>query len=301
MARMDYFTPEQLHNEIAMDNSGSLIHLIVEGSTDSILFDTFVDESLCQIYYTRTKDLVLDLMTNLEAEGKNKYAVAVVDNDQDRLFHVKRPARTFDTDTNDIETMILFSDAFYRIATNLFPENDTKDKRAINAIRHNIIKWALPMGEFRVASKKNDWKLSFKEYFPHKDSLNPKSREKVKDFVMSNVYNNKNMQYVGDVKFLNYLRNHTCVKVPMNADAEKAIKEVRGAGYGPEAVIIGHDVSRIIAMAMMHFYHRKDLKGTTDKQVEAAFRLAYHKEFFVKTALYAELAKVRDEVQIAFI
>lgn len=86
-----------------------------------------------------------------------------------------------------------------------------------------------------------------------------------------------------------------------SVDADIAIKDVRGAGYGPETVVVGHDVSRIIAMAMMHVYHRKDLKGTTDKQVEAAFRLAYHKEYFVKTALYAELAKVRDEVQIAFI
>lgn len=284
MGMMQYMDLDTLHNLIALDNTKSSVNIIVEGATDATLFEGFVDEELCNIYYVSKKSNVIDLMQTLELENKNGYTVAIVDDDHDAMFGVKRPANTFRTDTNDIETMIFFSDAFYNIARQLLPYDKVGNKAAIDDIRKQIITWSLPIGFARILSKRNQWNLCFKEN-QHGTKLEFKK-----------IFDRKNLTYKGDSTLIEVLRNHIRIHEPDNKAFLEKLRELIKERIAPVNIIVGHDIGRIMELAIENLWKKKENVGMTKDNIEIVFRTAYTKDLFAKTRLYNKLVNAIPQI-----
>lgn len=266
---------DEISNEIAMDNSHTEICIIVEGATDAKLLEDFTVEDKCSIYLVKTRENVIELMRRLEALNKNQYTIGIVDDDQHRITGENLPANTIYTDTNDIETMIFWSGAFPKIARQLFAFGSTADKNKVVEIQKFLQKCAIPIGEMRLADKRMGWKLSFKDSGGKKDL----------DFCK--LFNWKDdMSFLGDKVMINVVKGHSKRPEIDEKEALKELKAVRQYKYSPKQIIVGHDLTRVIAVAMKKKYYKKETEGYDKDQIEVSFRLAYSLDLFKKSNLY---------------
>lgn len=283
-------TIDVVHNEIAMDNTRSTIYIIVEGETDAKLLEDFTIEENCSIYQVKTRDKVIELMSRLQQEGKNDCVVAIVDNDQHRIFNDENlPEHTFYTDTNDIETMILWSDCFYKIAHQLFASSKTPDKAAVDSIRDMIIDRAMKIGELRAVSKRNGWNLSFKESSSHKEI----------DY--SKFLKRQDLQYAGDDVLVRTVKNHS--RMPAIPE-DKAIEDMvllSNEAYDPKMLVVGHDATKVISFALKQMLCNHDTKGLEYNQVEIVFRAAYTNEAFKDSTLRERMEKAVENIGVKYL
>lgn len=283
-------TKDFVFNSIAMDNTGSDVNIIVEGATDASLLFGFTDESCCNIYYMKKRDNVLELMSKLEAEGKLNNTVAIIDRDQEDIFtRTDLPANTFYTDTNDIETMILYSDSFYRIAGQIFPITKCPDRAAIDGIRNLLIERALPIGELRIVDKRNGWNLSYK-----------KKDKKKKDLEFKNFIDKRTFVYKGDKALIDAIKAYSVRPDVNTPEAVTGLSALRAEGHDPLKIIVGHDVTRVIALAFKQFLHKEETEGLENEQVEITFRAAYNKNDFIATNLANNMINALTHLNINF-
>lgn len=226
--------------------------------------------------------------------------IAIVDDDHDEILGNPRPQHTFRTDTNDIETMILKSDAFYNIARGLYPRKFTMNNESIDKIRELIIQWAFPLGELRLTARINNWPLSFKERAVKKGQ-GPKAKEVVYEFKMRKYMDYATMTYTGDEKFVPYVIEHSDYNGIKQDDVINELNKVRDSQLPPYKIIIGHDVSRVIVLSLSKKFKKEVSERLTDSQIELYFRGAYSKEFFQQSQLYNDIMSSMSHVTYEFV
>lgn len=274
---------DDIHNEIAMDNSRSAVYLVVEGETDEKLFEDLTNEEYCTVKSVGNKDAVISMMTRLMYEGKAKWVVGIVDNDQTRLNSEKLPYHTVYTDTNDIETMILWSDAFYKVARHLFKPSKTPNKQAIENLRDLMIERALPISELRVVDKRNHWGFSFK------------------DLNYGKFIKKTNFEYEGDQTLIRKLKAVSQMEYINEAEIEEGLKNLRNESHDAKAILVGHDLTKIIAHSLSNYLGKSATKDFNNEQVELFFRSAYTVDDFKKTRLRAEIAGLMAWTKLSFL
>ena len=289
MSVIDNVDLDYIHNEIAMDNSHDAINIIVEGMTDAKLMEDFTIEDKCSIYHVDSRDNVIDLMRRLEAEGKTAYTVAIVDADQNKIMGETLPAHMLYTDTNDIETMIFWSDAFYKIARQLFEASKTPDRASISAIRKNVRIQALFVGELRLVSKRMGWYLSFKDSNTKKDL----------DFKKFIDY--RTMKYGGDKVLVEAVKNHSKLHKLATKDVMTEILILRKEKHPSVELVVGHDVTKVITLALKHVLGKEETKNFNREQVEIVFRAAYGNDDFKKTYLRTAMEDAVRDCGISFL
>lgn len=266
-------------NEISMDNSHSEICIIVEGATDAKLMEDFTVDDKCSIYQVTTRDNVVELMNMLKNRAKNDYTIGIVDNDQNRLDGKEvLPPNTLYTDTNDIETMIFWSGAFPKIARQLFAYEKTPDAASISKVQKLLGSNAMRVGELRIVSKRNGWNLSFKDSSGKKDL-------DFKKFINWRT----DMAYTGDDDLITAVKGHCHRPDINNADAKRGLIELRKERHNPCEVVVGHDLTKMVALALKQAYCNDETKNFEKGQVELAFRLAYSLDFFRNSQLYQNM------------
>lgn len=277
-------------NEISMDNSHSEICIIVEGATDAKLMEDFTVDDKCSIYQVKTREHVVQLMNMLRDRMKNGYTIGIVDNDQNRLTGTEvLPPNTLYTDTNDIETMIFWSGAFPKIARQLFAYDETSDTANILKIQKLLVNNAMKVGELRVVSKRNGWNLSFKD-------SNGKKDLDFKKFVNWKT----DMTYMGDDDLITAVKGHSHRPEINNTDAKRALQELRKERHKPMEVIVGHDLTKMVALALKQVYGNDETNNFERQHVELAFRLAYSLNLFQKSQLYQDMNGMMKHHSIVF-
>lgn len=289
MGLRDEVNIDTIRNEIAMDSSHSEINIIVEGATDAKLFEDFTDEGKCTIYQVKTRNNVIQLMVELANINRNSYTLGIVDNDQYRLMGGEDlPPNTLYTDTNDIETMIFWSPAFPKIARHLFAYEATSDIAKIKTVQDMLAERALRVGELRIVDKRKGWGLSFKEGGGKRDLEFKKFIER------------SNLNYKGDDALINAVKGHS--QMPqIDSDVVKTeLDALRKENHHPSEIIVGHDLTKVIALALKQKFGKKETNDYEREQVEISFRLAYSLDVFRSSHLYQEMTNIMRHHQIAF-
>ena len=278
---------ESVFNSISMDRSLSSYYLIVEGATDATLFLDFTDENTCDIITLNSRENVINLMTDLESAKKNTNVFAIVDKDQEAIFPTieKLPSHTFFTDLNDIESMIFFSDSFYKVAKQLFPISKCSSNQSIDGIRDLIINLALSIGELRLVSKREKMNLCFKKP-PQRKELDFKKFIRQKDMV-----------YEGDDKLIEAVKGHSLKPQIDTAVVKQALETLRSEKHSIHDIIVGHDVTRIIALALKQKFSKEVSKDFNNEQVELSFRLGYSKDDFLKSKLATDIINAKGKLK----
>jgi len=116
--------------------------LIVEGSTEEELYGgTIVDRKRCAVYNAGNKPKAKKLLITLE-EAQLKGMLVIVDADYERLKGVSNPGQNlFLTDTHDLETMLLKSEALVKVLWKLQFRND------VDELAENLRKLLLTCGK----------------------------------------------------------------------------------------------------------------------------------------------------------
>lgn len=291
MALRDEVNIETIRNEIAMDSTHTEINIILEGATDAKLFEDFTDEDKCTIYQVKNRENVINLMQQLAGINKNGYTIGIVDDDQNRLLGDEvLPPNTLYTDTNDIETMIFWSAAFPKIARHLFAYDKTPDSSAIKSIHRKLWERALPVGELRIINKINGWGLSFKDGGGKKDL----------DF--GKFINWKtDMTYKGDDELVTAVKGHNHRPEINNNDAKASLVALRKEKHKPWEIVVGHDLTKMIALSLKKALGKKESSDYEREQVEVSFRLAYSLDDFRKTQLYQNMNSMMEHHKIGFL
>lgn len=281
---------DTIRNEIAMDSSHKEINIIVEGATDAKLFEDFTDEEKCTIYQVKTRLNVITLMTELAKINKNGYTIGIVDDDQNRLMGGETlPPNTLYTDTNDIETMIFWSDAFPKIARHLFAYDLTTDKTEIKKIQALLVDRAMRIGELRIVDKRKGWGLSFKDGAGKGDL-------EFKKFIERN-----DMGYKGDDRLIDAVKGHSHRPEISNVEVKTELNVLRKEKHKPREIVVGHDLTKVIALSLKKTFGKKETCGFEREQVEVSFRLAYSIDLFKSSSLYHNMVGMMMHHGIAFI
>lgn len=281
---------DAIRNEIAMDSSHREINIIVEGATDAKLFEDFTDEERCTIYQVRTRANVLTLMNDLAQINKNGYTIGIVDDDQNRLMGGEvLPPNTLYTDTNDMETMIFWSSVYPKFARQLFAYEKTSDSEAIRIIHRLIVERAQKVGELRIVDKRKGWGLSFKDGAGKGDL-------EFKKFI-----NRDDMSYKGDTELVKAVKGHSHRPQIDEGEAIRELAALRKENHKPQEIVVGHDLSKVIALSLKKAFSKKETCDYEREQVEVSLRLAYSLEAFKKSQLYHDMIGMMNHHGIAFL
>ena len=253
--------------------------LIVEGPNDSKLFKTLINRKHCFVESAGNKENAIKALELLKKDGY-RGILAIVDADLDTLQNttIDNPD-LFYTDTHDLETMIIQSEAFDHFLQNRCDLEKTSDFFAgINEdevagyLRKWLIDLAKPLGYIRWFSIRNFHKLKFSDL----------TLEDFKTFVniaSSQIDIKRALQiiirYTGTTPFTKKeLLNESTKLGARNPDIWQLLH--------------GHDLTKILILGLQ----RKFGWGTqhlNERDIETELRLCYQMGYFIKTQLYKKI------------
>jgi len=137
--------------------------LIVEGSTDARVYRRLVSETECRVIHATGKDKAISALKMLE-NGSFDGVLTIVDADFQRLDDIDpNSSNLLMTDSHDLETMILHSDALDNVLSEFGSEGEIE--KLGRPIRDILLDGGLPIGYLRWLSSptKDNLSLKFKE------------------------------------------------------------------------------------------------------------------------------------------
>ena len=242
--------------------------LIVEGSTDKRVYGRLVSETECRLIHATGKDKAIGALKLLENGGFDG-VLTIVDADFQRLDGVELDSSNLlMTDSHDLETMILHSDALDNVLSEF--GSARKIEKLGRPLREILLECGLPIGYLRWLSSptKDDLSLKFKEL-----SFDKFVDEKTLCVDVDNLI--RELKTNSKDSALDY--NVTKLKV----------MTLMGAGHDPWQVCSGHDLVLILSIGLRNIFgNSRRGKTVTSDQVDGMMRLAYNYSHFRSTGLY---------------
>jgi Protein of unknown function (DUF4435) len=138
--------------------------LVVEGWTDEIFFERFVDAGACAIMVAYGRENAIEAFGELH-KSRFAGALVVVDADFDVLAgRVPLPLGLLFTDTHDVETMLVASPAFDKILREIGQEEKVESFLAKHGdLRSRLLESARPIGSLLWVSLRERVGLRFEE------------------------------------------------------------------------------------------------------------------------------------------
>jgi hypothetical protein len=242
--------------------------LIVEGSTDARVYGDFVSKTECRLIIATGKDnaiSALELLENGDIDG----VLTIVDADFWRLDgNEPNSSNLLLTDSHDLETMILYSDALDKVLSEF--GSDKKITELGKPIRDILLESGLPVGYLRWLSSttKDNLSLKFKELsfdeFVDEQTL----RVSIDNLIIELKINS------GDSTLD---ENATKLKI-MTLGWER---------HDHWQVCSGHDLVLILSIGLRNIFgNPRRGKTVTSDQVDGMMRLAYNYSHFCLTILH---------------
>jgi Protein of unknown function (DUF4435) len=157
-------SPHTLFNQIKLERAAhERSFLLVEGDTDGRVFVRFINTMACSLIVCVNRDNVLRTIERLDADGF-RGAVGLVDSDYCKLLGIRLPSPNIcRTDTNDLESLIIDSEAFDKILLHYGSQSkvgqiEREHGRSLRAI---IYAEAASVGALRLAAKRAGWAVKF--------------------------------------------------------------------------------------------------------------------------------------------
>jgi hypothetical protein len=271
----DSINPNTIANQVRMAAShhrGSF--LLVEGDTDARIFKGFVDKSACLVIVGYNKDNVLQAVELLLKKGP-KGIVAIVDSDF-WLLDKKNPPRDciFATDSHDLETMMLQTEALSKVLRELASKEKIKkfEYSTSSTVCDSLVKVGLPIGLFRWIS--------------HRDGL----ALKFKDINFTLFINIKSLSLDINQLVRTVIDNTVSPKVSDDSLKKKIYQEQKTITHIDKwQICSGHDLINILSIGLQRSIGNRKPKEVTREILERHFRLAYEYEFFKMSLLWKSL------------
>lgn len=266
-----HLTPHDIANSVRMTRDlfpGTI--LIVEGDTDLRVYMRFVKNSCCQLIPSHGKDNAIGALALLEKDNF-KGILAIVDTDFWKHEGIKPSSENMlTTDTHDLETMILHSEALEKVLSELGSSN--KINRLRKPIRDILLMCALPIGYLRWIScpTKDNLSLDFKKL-------------RFKKFV------DKKKLIVDITKLIKEVKNKSRNYSLDEKDTKLKIQDLMKSGYEPWQVCSGGDMIQILTIGLKNNFGNKKARTIKLELVDVILRMAYEYSHFRPTQLYESM------------
>ena len=273
---IEYKTPHSVMAEIKMVRTtfkGTII--VIEGASDYKFLKPFVSAENCHLMPAHGKENAIGCIP-LVREDDIKGVLSFVDSDHDRILELlPEDENIVVTDYYDCEMLMIMTEALDSVISEYASEtklNKFLEKKAQNDIRSAIFKVCIPIGMFRLISRKMGFNLCFNNINFKKFINTAKMQLNIESFVKYVLANSK---------------EHS-----LNADETVRLleKEVRKNPYENEHLCNGHDYSELISMSLRAAVGNNDHRIGNRENIEKLLRLAYHFELFRQTACFCEMS-----------
>ncbi len=261
----ELLTVDRVANQLRLRRSTfSGAFLLVEGSSDKVFYERFVDKTVCEFVIMIGKSRAIAVLGILEKSSFQR-VLAIVDADFDRLeLSQYNSPNLLRTDTHDLETMLIDSPALDKVIV----EFGSEDKIAkFGNVRAALIEAGVSIGYLRWISLSNELNLTFNgikfSKFINEQTLQIDESELIKEV------KNKSQNFSLD-----------------NRDIQQWVANKKSDNHDPLQICCGHDLVEILSLGL-----RKAI-GTMKVEVdslERSLRLAYEEVYFQQTQLYADI------------
>ena len=109
------------------------------------------------------------------------------------------------------------------------------------------------------------------------------------------------MKYGGDKVLVEAVKNHSKLHKLATKDVMTEILILRKEKHPPVELVVGHDVTKVIALALKHVLGKEETKNFNREQVEIVFRAAYGNDDFKKTYLRTAMEDAVRDCEISFL
>lgn len=240
--------------------------VIVEGSTDSRLYGKFLDRDTETVVAHCRQNVNNSVKELTDRKGAGDI-VGIIDSDLDLMDGIRRSPPIFQTDARDSEGMLFMSKAFDDV---LF---EYADKERLNDFRRRygepkdaIYSACYPIGVLMRISHRDGLNLSFKdppfEYFIDRRSLRCDVRR-----MCEHICDRSNGSWASPSRLADMIRDEPRMD--------------------PAIACRGHDIADVFAFALREVFGGYNARNLNGNQVAGALRIAYDRDDFDRTRLYA--------------
>ena len=271
-----FLTPHDIANTIRMMRpqfAGAVV--IVEGDSDARVYGRFIGEEFCRIIPAHGKSNVLIAMGILERTAFIG-VLAIIDSDFSRLDS-SEPAseNVLSTDTHDLETLIVHSDALDTVLSEF--GSAIRLKRLGKSVRDVLLKAALPIGYLRWISSSKQDNLSLR----------------FKDASFARVVKTRNKTMITDIDAVLTETKKQSHNTPFDINDLKAriVDLLKRGNHDPWQVCRGHDMIHILTIGLKMVFGNRNAKYVSYEQVDRIMRIAFGHAEFSRTLLFESLKK----------
>ena len=241
--------------------------LVVEGGSDKLFFDKFVDGERCVVTAAGGRCEVVKVVEILVASGFQGI-VGVVDGDAARVG-VTRQSNLFLLDSPDLEVMLIQSYALESVLI----EFGSKGKLSFlqSDVRDLLIRAARPIGCFRIYSLENRLDLTF-DKIRYGKFIDVRSLELDRHALVHEV---KQRSQVGGLE---------CVSIV------EAVASMEAALDGSWEICCGDDLVSLLGLGLRKMFGTNNVGAVSYEVLARSLRLAYSQEEFRDTRICRELS-----------
>ncbi|MBS3026128.1 MAG: DUF4435 domain-containing protein [Dolichospermum sp. DET50] len=269
----EFITVDRVANKIRQlreTYSGSF--LLVEGSSDKVFYERFVNKLACHLEITAgkpsSKQCAIEILEILE-KSNFQGVLAIIDADFDRLENLanKRP-NLLPTDTHDLETMLIKSPALEKVVAEFGSEE--KISHLNQDVREVLLKIAISIGYLRYISQVDKLNLTFN------------------GITFSKFIDEKNWQF-NELKLIQEVKNKSQAFALKDEDLQQGLNSKKINNHDHWQVCCGHDLVEILSIGLRKAIGTNKAVDVEPNSLERSLRLAYEVAYFCKTQLYLEI------------
>jgi hypothetical protein len=277
----EYLSVDREANAIRLRRSTfSGTFLLVEGSSDRIFYERFVDKVACASISISGKPssklrviAVLSTLENSEFQG----VLAVVDADFDHLEVSSHSSpNLIRTDTHDLETMLLNSSALEKVIAEFGSEE--KIAKFGRDVRTALLEAGMPIGYLLWISQLDKLNLTF-------DGI-----------TFSKFIDDQTLQ-IDELKLIQEVKNKSQAFSLNSENLQQRLTNQKGKNHDPWQVCCGHDLVEILSLGLRRAIGSAKTSDVEPNSLERSLRLAYEETYFCKTQMYLSICSWENNNQ----
>ncbi|MBD2579751.1 DUF4435 domain-containing protein [Oscillatoria sp. FACHB-1406] len=262
----EFLSADREANAIRMRRSTfSGTFLLLEGHSDKVFYDRFIDRDICVSIVLNGKVRVIEVLEILE-NSSFPGILAIVDADFDRVENVNRASpNLLLTDTHDIETLLLDSPALDKVLLEFGSEEKiAKFGRDIKTV---LIEAALPIGCLLLVSKIDGLNLKFE------------------GIGFSKFIDEKTLR-VNELKLIQEIKNKSQLPALSTEGLQQKLTAQKSLCYDCLQICCGHHLVEILSFSLRRTLGSAKADDVKTDYLERSLRLAYEATYFYTTGIY---------------
>jgi len=254
--------------------------LLVEGSSDKIFYQRFVDKDACQLVCVSGKPssklriiAVLEILEESSFQG----VLAIVDADFDRVACAQRnrletsPHNNLNllrTDSHDLETMLLNSPALDKVIAEFGSQE--KIAKFNRDVRTALLEAGMSVGYLLWVSQGDGLNLTF-------------------DGITFSKFVDEQTLQIDELKLIREVKNKSQALSFKNEDLQQRLMNKKSNSHDRWQVCCGHHLVEILSLGLRKAIGSNKAADVEPHSLERNLRLAYEEVYFRKTGLYSDL------------